>query len=504
VTFTRFLPVCLALFALFTVTPLFAQAAPQTEDNPPLAQPAPQDQPSADPQADAPASGEANVPADAQPAAPNDTGAQGAGADSQTPPDALQPSATEETPSAPPTPSISEQAPAPTPPAEQTPAPAAAPEIPEPAPAPAPAVAPETPAPALQPAAAPPVDPKDVKLQIASAGGAYMKSQEMAYFRPFGRRTGYSVSTASFDGTLDSLKAQGASSHWDVADLDQDVVAQACQQGLLEPLDAALLQPGPDGTSPSEDFVPGAIQPCGIASTAWSAVIVYEKGLKAQPSKAENFFDLKKFPGKRALPRTPQHTLELALLADGVAPGEIYAKLATREGQNRAFAKLSAIKEQIVWWDRAADATAKITSKQAAMGLAFNGRIFMTIVKNRQPLAILWDHQIYHLNYWAVPKGGKFPAQAREFIAFATSAGPLADQTRWMPYGPARLSAVKLAGRHAELNLDMKPYLPTYQPNLQGALAFDSAWWSQQQELKDRFAAWLEGRELPASATTAQ
>ena len=71
------------------------------------------------------------------------------------------------------------------------------------------------------------------------------------------------------------------------------------------------------------------------------------------------------------------------------------------------------------------------------------------------------------------------------------------DQSRWMPYGPARLSAAKLAGKHAELNLDMKPYLPTYQPNLQGALAYDSVWWAQQQELKDRFAAWLEARDLP-------
>ncbi len=343
-----------------------------------------------------------------------------------------------------------------------------------------------------------------MKLQIASAGGAYMKSQKLAYFQPFSRRTGYSIADMAFDGTLASLKSLAPEAQWDVVDLDQDVAAQACQQGLLEPLDAALLQPGPDGASPAEDFVPGAIRPCSVASTAWSAVIVYDKSIKTAPTKAENFFDLKKYPGKRALPRTPEHTLELALLGDGVPPGEVYTRLSTKEGQSRAFAKLSAIKSQIVWWERAADAPAKIASKQVSMGLAFNGRTFMAIIKSRQPLAILWDHQIYHLNSWAIPKGARFAAQAREFITFATSPGPLADQSRWMPYGPARLSAVKLAGRHAELNLDMKPYLPTYQPNLQGALGFDSAWWSQQQALKDRFAAWLEGRELPEDAATSQ
>jgi putative spermidine/putrescine transport system substrate-binding protein len=75
-----------------------------------------------------------------------------------------------------------------------------------------------------------------------------------------------------------------------------------------------------------------------------------------------------------------------------------------------------------------------------------------------------------------------------------------------MPYGPARLSAARIAGRHAEINLDMKPHLPTTQANLQGALAYDGVWWAapERQPLKDRFAAWLEGRELPAEPATSQ
>ena len=346
------------------------------------------------------------------------------------------------------------------------------------------------------PLAPAPVDPKDVKLTIASRGGAYMKSQELAYFQPFARRSGYGVSAVTFEGSLAELKAQAGSPAWDVVDIDQREVIQACEQGLLEPLDASVVQPGPDGAAPSEDFVPGAIQPCGVANVAWSAAIVYDKGLKAQPTKAENFFDLKRYPGKRALPRTPQHTLELALLGDGVAPAQVYTLLATKEGQDRAFARLTAIKEQIVWWDKPRDGLDKIAQKQAAMGLAFNGRAFIAMIKGRQPIALLWDHQIYHLSYWAVPKGARFAIQAREFIGFATGAGPMSDQSRWLPYGPARLSAVRLVGKHAEINLDMKPFLPTYQPNFQGALAYDGAWWAAQEPaLKNRFNAWLEGRE---------
>ena len=348
-----------------------------------------------------------------------------------------------------------------------------------------------------------PLDPKDVTLRIASAGGAYMKSQELAFFQPFAKRTGYKVAPEAFEGTLAGLSASPGK--WDVVDLDQDVAAEACRQGLLEPLDVSILQPAPDGASLPEDFLPGAIQPCAVAGTAWSAVLVYDKGMKATPAKAEHFFDLKKYPGKRALPRTPRHTLELALLGDGVPPTEVYAKLATPEGLDQAFRKLTAIKSQIVWWSRASEATDKIGARQAAMGLAFNGRAFMAAVKARQPVGVIWDHQIYHLNFWAVPKGAQFAGPAREFIGFATSTGPLADQTRWMPYGPARHSATRLAGKHAELNLDMKPHLPTTPANLQGALAFDSDWWAAQEPaLKERFAAWLEGREATAESPTSQ
>jgi putative spermidine/putrescine transport system substrate-binding protein len=427
--------------------------------------------------------GEADSPAAAQPAPEP---AQQAPAESGTP----EPGSAEARPG---------DAPAPPPvvaePAKPTESPSppsvAQPAEPAPPPPPAPAVA--------QPAA-PPIAPKDVKMKIASPGGAYTKSQEFAYFQPFARRSGYHVSAAIFDGSLAALKAQAGTPVWDVVDIEHGPLVQACEQGLLEPLDAAVVQPGPDGTTPAEDFLPGAIQPCGVANVAWSAAIVYDKTLKTPPTKAEHFFDPKRYPGKRALPRTPQHTLELALLGDGVPATQVYGLLATKEGQDRAFAKLNTIKDQIVWWDRPRDALDKIGQKQAAMGIAFNGRAFMAMIKSRQPVAVLWDRQIYHLSYWAIPKGAKFAAAAREFIGFATSAGPMSDQTRWLPYGPARASAVRLVGRHAELNLDMKPFLPTHQPNLQGALAYDGAWWAaQEQPLKARFTAWLEGREPPSA-----
>ena len=45
-----------------------------------------------------------------------------------------------------------------------------------------------------------------------------------------------------------------------------------------------------------------------------------------------DFWDVQKFPGKRGMRKTAKYTLEIALLADGVPPGEVYKTLATPVG----------------------------------------------------------------------------------------------------------------------------------------------------------------------------
>ena len=355
------------------------------------------------------------------------------------------------------------------------------------------------PKPVAEPAS-PPDDPKSVTLRVATPGGAYLQSQERAIFGTFTKRHDYPVKAEGVDVTLDALKTRAGD--WDVVDLDGGTAMQACNEKLLEPLDASALPVAPDGAPASEDFFNGAIQPCAVASVAWSAVVVYNENTKRKPSKLADFFNTRRFRGKRVLLKQPKYTLEMALLADGVAASDIYTTLATPEGENRAFEKLTHIKDHIVWAEKPGDVFQQVAQKGVSMGLAFNGRAFMAIVSERKPLGILWDRQIYSFDYWAIPADAKNAAAARAFIHFATSPGQLADQTRWLPYGPARRSAVKLVGKHAELDMEMKPHLPTHEPNMKGALAFDGAWWAANEaRLAARFAGWLDGHDTPAPTT---
>jgi putative spermidine/putrescine transport system substrate-binding protein len=342
------------------------------------------------------------------------------------------------------------------------------------------------------------IDPKDVKVTIATWSGAYGEAQQRVLIEPFAKNTGYDVKTVIYDGAYETLEQQKDEPKWNVVDLNGAEMVRACNEGLLERLDVSFLKAAQDGGDPAQDFLPGAIHECGIGSMAWSAVLVTDQRLEHKPTSLKNFFDTGNFPGKRTLPKQPRYSLELALIADGVAPADVYDVLNTPKGQDRAFAKLSSIKDDIIWWEDPADVLGRIVNKEAIMGLAFNGRAFMSIVASEQPLEIIWDHQIYTYDYWSIPRGAEFQDAAREFIGFATSPAPLAAQASWLPYGPSRRSATGSVANHPELGIDMKPFLPTHADHFANALAMNDAFWVQNGAgLEERFAEWVEGRQLP-------
>lgn len=339
---------------------------------------------------------------------------------------------------------------------------------------------------------------KPAKLTVASWGGAYSQSQQRAYFTPFQNETGIAIELVSHNGAFGALKSAGATAppKWDLVDLGPAALERACRDGKLEKVDASALAAAGDGTPARDDFLPGTLHECGVPSVAWSSAIVYDKRAfrKAVPKTARDFFNVKRFPGKRALPRSPEYTLELALMADGVKPENVYETLASDEGVTRALKQLDAIRNSVVWWDRAHEPLKLLASGEAAMALAFNGRIFSAIVAEGRPFATIWDGQVFDLDLWAIPKGSPHKASALELIAFATRPGQLARQASWFPYGPVRKSALKLIGKHPEVDVNMSDYIPTSAKNFKRALRMDAGWWKDHEDrMKKRLAVWRTG-----------
>jgi putative spermidine/putrescine transport system substrate-binding protein len=332
-------------------------------------------------------------------------------------------------------------------------------------------------------------------LSIATWGGAYSQSQEIAYFEPYAKETGTSISTEIYDGTLAKLKEMigGDKPAVDVVDVSAATLGILCNDGLLEPIEASSLGAAPSGESAEQDFYSGGLSSCGVASVAWSTAIAYDRQAfnKAQPSQIADLLDTKKFPGKRALPNGARYTLELALLADGVDPAEVYTQLATPEGADRAFKALDKIKSDVYWWDNAQEPITWLLEKKVAMAAGYSGRIFRAAVGDRQRIGVIWDGQVYDLDLWAIPKGAKNRDAAMRFITFATEPARLATQAQLIAYGPMRKSALDLVGKHPVIDVEMKEFLPTAPDNFKKALKLDDAWWSAHgDELQKRFEEW--------------
>ncbi|OUR79109.1 spermidine/putrescine ABC transporter substrate-binding protein [Alphaproteobacteria bacterium 46_93_T64] len=333
-------------------------------------------------------------------------------------------------------------------------------------------------------------------LTVVSWGGGYTKSQVEAYHKPWEAMGGKKINSEDYNGGLAEVKAQVESGKviWDLVDVELSDAVRGCDEGLLEEIDPSILPAGDDGTAATDDFIQGTLVDCGVASIVWSTVYAYDKTKfsGSAPQTMADFFNVKDFPGKRGLRKGPKANLEMALMADGVAPADVYSTLTTKTGVARALAKLDTIKDVTVWWETGAQPAQMLADGEVTMTTAYNGRIFGAQVTEKKPFVIVWDGQVWDLDLWVIPKGAPNKAEALKFIAFSTDTKRNADQARWISYGPVRKSAAPLVGKHAEAGIDMKPHMPTAPANFKNALQNDFAFWADHQdELNEKFSAWL-------------
>lgn len=332
------------------------------------------------------------------------------------------------------------------------------------------------------------------EVTVLSWGGAYETSQVEAYNKPFAATTGAKVTMVAADNPVTPIKAQVEAGNVsiDVADIELSDAVRLCDEGLLEPLDLASLPAAPDGTAAADDFIDGALSDCAVASIVWSTVVSYDSSKVTGMASMADFFDVAKIPGKRGLRKGAKANLEMALMGDGVPASEVYEMLGTPEGVDRAFAKLATIKNDVVWWEAGAQPPQLLADGEVVMTTGYNGRIFNAAMQENKPFEILWDGQIMDLDLFVIPKGAPNKDTAWEYIKFATDTQRLADQAKYISYGPARKSSAPLVGLFQDGKTEMGKHMPTAPENMKNALLNDFEFWADHDiELNERFNAWL-------------
>ena len=336
------------------------------------------------------------------------------------------------------------------------------------------------------------------ELVVVSWGGAYSASQQNAYHDPYMAMNAdiQILNDDSASEGLSKLRAMAEADNvtWDLVDMIASDAITACDEGLVLEIDFdEALAPAPDGTPASEDFGDMIVNECFIPQIVYSTTFGYRTDMvQTPPTTIADVFDLDKIPGRRSLEKKPLANIEWALLAEGVPLDEVYDTLSTPEGIDRAFAKLDTIKSEVVWWTKGAVPVQLLADGEVVMASAYNGRLFSGIEEEKQPIAMMWDWQWFDLDGWVVPKGGKNIDTVMEFLRFATDTQRLADQAKFISYGPARMSSAPLVGNHATLGIEMAPHMPTAPANSTRMLPNNIEWWADHgDEMNERFTAWL-------------
>jgi putative spermidine/putrescine transport system substrate-binding protein len=326
------------------------------------------------------------------------------------------------------------------------------------------------------------------QMTAVSFGGAYGAAQQKHMIDPFVKKTGHKILFENYSGGIAEIKAQVESGNilWDVVDIEVIDLERACSEGLLEVFPQDTLPAGDDGVAAIDDFSKAALaNECGVGNIVWTILFAYnnETMQGAKPSKIADLFDTQTFPGKRALRKRPQVNMEWALLADGVAPADLYELLSTDAGQKRAFDKLSTIKNDLVWFDSWSQAPQLLNDGGAVMVQSANGRIFDAIQTDKKPFEMVWDSHVYDLDVWAIVKGSKNKALAEEFIRFATSSKPEAGMQD-VAYGPTRESS------YAYVDKAVLSKLPSAHLD-EGIKASGEFWADYGESLGEKFNEWL-------------
>src|SRR5208283_5467297 len=94
--------------------------------------------------------------------------------------------------------------------------------------------------------------------------------------------------------------------------------------------------------------------------------------------------------------------LEFALMADGVAPADVYKTLSTSEGVDRAFRKLDQLKPYIEWWSTDADSAHILASGDVLMTSAPSDQVATRTDREHKNFGLQFAGSLFELQSWVI------------------------------------------------------------------------------------------------------
>lgn len=319
------------------------------------------------------------------------------------------------------------------------------------------------------------VQPKTDQLTFVGWGGSTQDALKRTMFEPFSKQKGIEFSEDTYEGSFPIFqeRAKSATGTWDVVEVETTVLLQAEKAGLLSPI--------PDAVRAVEGVKSDAVRDYAVGVFEWWTVLAWNRNrLPAgsdPPTSWTDFWDLKKYPGKRGMRKSPRTTMEIALLADGVEPSVLYRDFDV----DRALRKLDQIKSSIVWWETGADQQTRLLTEYA-LTTAWNGRV-VPMIRKGEPVAMSFDLALTDRDWWVVPRNAPNRKLAFDFLKMSLEARTQADFASAIGYGSVNEKARDL------IDYSTLTMLPSRGDRL---VDFNAQWWlDNESRVLEKWNEWL-------------
>jgi putative spermidine/putrescine transport system substrate-binding protein len=312
----------------------------------------------------------------------------------------------------------------------------------------------------------------------ADGGGSTRDARRAAFLDPFEKKTGIKVISTDGDSAKFLLMAQrgkqGKTGQWDLDDYDGYSLIANVKDDLIQKLPSWVER---------NDGIPKEYQPWVTGAYSQSIVGCYatDKFSGGGPESWADFWDVKKFPGKRAFPGYFYGTFEAALMADGVPREQVYPI-----DFDRATAKLDELRPSMLMYSSYGEGQQMLQSGSAPLGIEFNGRVF-ALQQTGVKLTTIWNQSVFYpWSPQAMPVGAPNKENTFKLLDFMAGAKPQAEFAKRTGYGPTNSKALAL------LPDDVVKELPNGPDHVDSVFTVDQeALASQIDEYIKRFNAWL-------------
>lgn len=324
----------------------------------------------------------------------------------------------------------------------------------------------------------------DGRIVVTDPGGSSQQAMAKGFYKPFEQATGTTVAFAARPNqAMGQLKSMVLANNveWDVTYLSDYLANLAIADNLLDPIDTTKMDPKLLG-----EMLPGTVTPYLVGGTMYGTVFGYSTKLWPDPAQAPqnwaDFWDVKRFPGRRSMIGGGYGPIEQALLASGVPRDKLYPL-----DLERAFAKLDEIRPHVtVWTTASAQQHQLLVNGEVDLIHGFANRI-VAAMDDGAAAAIQWrDGSVTHEG-WVIPKGAKNREIVLKFIEFTLDAKRQAEATTGS--GPTNKNATGF------LSPDRAKLLPTHPENFALAFSTNAKWLAENQaDLQARWTKWRTRR----------